>query len=395
MHGDFFRHFSSRAPGLSLLTLLTKQGRLSGQYSPGNRPGYSGPLTPLEEAASAGQQHSEVKLLSEDRIEKQRKQKELDEKQKESDERESDRQFELYKLKLQQLSETVSLNSSGRERKIAPSLKNMMHKFDMETSDISLYMNLFDRPAKMADIEESECVNHLLALLPVKLAEQIIKLPEDNLADEFVKAKLLERLKLNAEAFSSKFINFQRPQGTLWKDVIFDLRTYLDGWLESLEVKDFKGLKELMVADQLKKRASPEMKDKFLDSWSKFCDPEALVEKFDDYESVRRIKKETLDTRIKLELPEIGVIDTKAAVLEKSIIMEHYLMGNQTQLIVDQKEAEPEEINVVVTRSQEAKLKSEPKNVEKEGKTIRAEVEAIDECQLPPPTTEVLMVCCV
>ncbi|GBL94043.1 Retrovirus-related Pol polyprotein from transposon 412 [Araneus ventricosus] len=478
---------------------------------------------------------SQIKLLSEDRIEKERKQKELDEKQKESDERERERQFELNKLKLQQQSETVSLNSSGRERKITPSLKNMMHKFDMETSDISLYLNLFERQAKMADIEESEWVNHLLALLPVKLAEQIIKLPEDNLADfEFVKAKLLERFKLNAEAFRSKFINFQRPQGTLWKDVIFDLRTYLDGWLECLEVKDFKGLKDLMVADQLKKRASPEMKDKFLDSWSKFCDPEALAEKFDDYESVRRINKKpwtvknteekkgekpkafekyrerknsgektfnwrdqnsreqrekekvfekprvlrcfecnstehlrpscpklkkkfdarishvvsrgdlessfdpyiikglvneketpilrdtgaSIDlapgrlvnpqkftgesvwvksplsnelaclpiARIKLELPEIGVIDTKAAVLEKSIIMEHYLMGNQTQLIVDQKEAEPEKINAVVTRSQEAKLKSEPKNVEKEGnsETIRAEVETIDECQLPP-----------
>ncbi|GBN66255.1 hypothetical protein AVEN_190994-1, partial [Araneus ventricosus] len=106
---------------------------------------------------------SQIKLLSEDRIEKERKQKELDEKQKESDERERERQFELNKLKLQQQSETVSLNSSGRERKITPSLKNMMHKFDMETSDISLYLNLFERQAKMADIEESEWVNHLLA----------------------------------------------------------------------------------------------------------------------------------------------------------------------------------------------------------------------------------------
>ncbi|GBL85875.1 hypothetical protein AVEN_147791-1 [Araneus ventricosus] len=86
-------------------------------------------------------------------------------------------------------------------------------------------------------------------------------------------------------------MNFERPQGKLWKDVIFDLRTYLDGWLESLEVKDFKGLKDLMMADQLKKRASPEMKNKFLDTWSKFCDPEALAEKFDDYESVLRINK--------------------------------------------------------------------------------------------------------
>ncbi|GBO23211.1 hypothetical protein AVEN_2183-1 [Araneus ventricosus] len=144
----------------------------------------------------------------------------------------------------------------------------------------------------MAEIGETEWVNHLLGLLPVKLAEQIIKLPGDKITDyDFVKAKLLERFKLKAEKLHTKFMNFQRPQGTLWKDLIFDLRTYLDSWLGTLEVKDFEGLKDLMITDQLEKRASPEMKEKFLDSWSKFCDPEILAEKFDDYESVRRINK--------------------------------------------------------------------------------------------------------
>ncbi|GBN37737.1 hypothetical protein AVEN_155455-1 [Araneus ventricosus] len=132
----------------------------------------------------------------------------------------------------------------------------------MENSDMTLYLNLFERQAKMAEIEETEWVNHLLGLLPVELAEQIIKLHGDKITDyDFDKAKLLERFKLNAETLHTKFMNFQRPQGRFWKDLIIDIRTYLDGWLRTLEVKDFEVLPDLMITDKLKKRASPEMKE--------------------------------------------------------------------------------------------------------------------------------------
>ncbi|GBN37227.1 hypothetical protein AVEN_89622-1 [Araneus ventricosus] len=110
----------------------------------------------------------------------------------------------------------------------------------------------------MGEIEETMWVNHLLGLLPVKLAGQIIKLPGDKTTDyDFVMSKLLERFKLNVETLRTKFMNFERPLGTLWKELIFDLRTYLDGWLGSLEVKYFEELKDLMIADQLKKTRFP------------------------------------------------------------------------------------------------------------------------------------------
>ncbi|GBO12409.1 hypothetical protein AVEN_200021-1 [Araneus ventricosus] len=153
----------------------------------------------------------QIKVLSKDRVETERK-----------NELERDRQYELEKLKLQPQSGMSSLNSRFRENKVATSLKSVMHKCDMENSDMTLYLNLFERQAKMAEIEETEWVNHLLGLLPVKLAEQVIKLPGDKITDcDFVKAKLLERFKLNAETLRTKFMNFQRPQGTLWKDLIF------------------------------------------------------------------------------------------------------------------------------------------------------------------------------
>ncbi|GBN37071.1 hypothetical protein AVEN_2254-1 [Araneus ventricosus] len=160
----------------------------------------------------------------------------------------------------------------------------------MENSDMTLYLNLYQRQATVGEIEETVWVNHLLGLLPVKLEGQIIKLPGDKINDyDFVMSKLLERFKMSVETLRTKFMNFERPLGTLWKELIFDLRTYLDGWLGSLEVKDFEELKDLMITDQLKKCSSPEMKETFLDYWSKSCGPEILAGKFDDYESVRRI----------------------------------------------------------------------------------------------------------
>ncbi|GBM50241.1 hypothetical protein AVEN_134804-1 [Araneus ventricosus] len=150
---------------------------------------------------------AQIKVLSNDREETERK-----------NELERDRQYELEKLKLQPQSGMSSLNSSFREKKVATSLKSVMHKFDMENSDMTLYLNLFERHAKMAEIEETEWVNHLLGLLPVKLAEQIIKFPVDKITDyDFVKAKLLERFKLNAETLHTKFMNFQRPHGLCGK----------------------------------------------------------------------------------------------------------------------------------------------------------------------------------
>ncbi|GBO36539.1 hypothetical protein AVEN_93018-1 [Araneus ventricosus] len=93
---------------------------------------------------------------------------------------------------------------------------------------------------------------------------------------------------------------------------------------------------------------------------------------------------------IRLELPEMGVVNTKAAVLEKSVNMDHYLMENQTQLIIDQKEIEPQQINAVVTRSKTAKLQEERRETKtRRGKEeISAEIATIDAYELPEADAE-------
>ncbi|KAG8197964.1 hypothetical protein JTE90_020339 [Oedothorax gibbosus] len=56
--------------------------------------------------------------------------------------------------------------------------------------------------------------------------------------------------------------------------------------------------------------------------------------------------------KIVLEGVGFGCIQTKAAILDNSVDMEHYLLGNYTQELIDSIKHNSQPLNVVVTRSQ-------------------------------------------
>ncbi|GBM38940.1 hypothetical protein AVEN_271054-1 [Araneus ventricosus] len=88
-----------------------------------------------------------------------------------------------------------------------------------------------------------------------------------------VKKVLLDRFKMKPETFRVKFTQHQRRPGALRKELVFELRNYFEGWVEGLNIKDFKGLNNLMIVDQLKRRVSSDVKDHFLDEWGELIDP--------------------------------------------------------------------------------------------------------------------------
>ncbi|GBN24062.1 hypothetical protein AVEN_58452-1, partial [Araneus ventricosus] len=208
-------------------------------------------------------------------------------------ERETERAYELEKLKIESAAETVSLNSTRSEgSRNRREIKQLMQKFDSQNTDISLYLTLFERQARAEGIEEEEWVSQLISLLPLDLAQIIIKESEEQMREYTnVKKVLLDRFKMKPETFRIKFTQHQRKQGDLWKDLVFELQNYLDGWIEGLNITDFKGLNALMIADQLKRRVPNEVKDHFLDEWGELIDPLVLAGKLDQYESVRGHRK--------------------------------------------------------------------------------------------------------
>ncbi|GBL75384.1 hypothetical protein AVEN_117439-1 [Araneus ventricosus] len=122
-------------------------------------------------------------------------------------EREIERIYELEKLKIASAAETFSLNSTRSEgSRNRREIKYLMQKFDSQNTDISLYLTLFERQPRAAGIEEEEWVPQLISLLPLDLAQIIIKEPEEQMIEcTNVKKVLLDRFKMKPETFRIKF----------------------------------------------------------------------------------------------------------------------------------------------------------------------------------------------
>ncbi|GFX41020.1 transposon Ty3-I Gag-Pol polyprotein [Trichonephila clavipes] len=74
----------------------------------------------------------------------------------------------------------------------------------------------------------------------------------------------------------------------LGKIFFYEIQTYFDGWISGSIVETFDQLRELIIADQIKKSAPYELREHFLNEWSTINSPAEIAEKFEEYESVRR-----------------------------------------------------------------------------------------------------------
>ncbi|GFT66851.1 CCHC-type domain-containing protein [Trichonephila clavipes] len=136
----------------------------------------------------------------------------------------------------------------------------------VKNSDISTYLKIFERQCEQVNIGEVDNVTHLLSMLPIDISHIILREPKDKLENyQHIKQVLLQRFKSSAESFRMKFTTHHKQPEAWWKDFAYELNNYLEGWLHSLEVKDFNSLKDLVLSDQLNKRVSKEVKEHFVD----------------------------------------------------------------------------------------------------------------------------------
>ncbi|GFX32400.1 hypothetical protein TNCV_2173201 [Trichonephila clavipes] len=221
----------------------------------------------------------------------------LEEKEREFEERRQTREYELERLRLSNATETVSVSSAdlegqGVNRRV--NLKDLVPKFDAKNADINLFFEIFERQAKKEKVAEDRWVSQLIPLRPIEIAEIVAKEPLEK-SDDYphIKNLLLARFQLTPIALRDRFESHQRRPGAMWADLVFELRSYLDNWLAGMKVGDFAALKELLVTEQIKKRAPSELVDHFLDSWDGFKEAKGLAEKLDHFEASRRVHKKT------------------------------------------------------------------------------------------------------
>ncbi|GFS78957.1 retrovirus-related Pol polyprotein from transposon 17.6 [Trichonephila clavipes] len=192
--------------------------------------------------------------------------------------RENQQIFELQKLQL--ITDTSTTADSNM-----PKLE--LHKlfFDPKTTDVTIFLDLFERQLTFLKVPVPQWVVYLVGLLSTEVSNLITKESVVDAQDYYkVKQILLKRFKLSAEKFRQMFSWHSKDPVKTWHDFYFDLQTYFDGWLKESKVTTLEELKDLIVADQIKKKTPQDYKDHFLDQWRNWNNPLQLVDKLDSYE---------------------------------------------------------------------------------------------------------------
>ncbi|GFU75851.1 pro-Pol polyprotein [Trichonephila clavipes] len=127
--------------------------------------------------------------------------------------------------------------------------------------------------------------------------EQALKEKELQLKFDLERFKIESgfRIQVKSGGLSAKICPTPEKSDSTWKDFTFEITNYLDEWLIGLEINTFQDLKDLMVVDQLKKRANASMKDHFLDNWGNLKSATQIAELFDNYEDVRKVNSKPMD----------------------------------------------------------------------------------------------------
>ncbi|GBL76293.1 hypothetical protein AVEN_204469-1 [Araneus ventricosus] len=240
------------------------------------------------------QEIAERRRQDEIQIAEQKRQEEIELRKLEYEERKDEMEFELQKIRLG--AECWSLNSNSvanqnvKSTQIKPKLEihHLMLKFNSDENDMSLYLIMFERLAKQAEILEKTWVTHLLGLLPYDVAQLIAREP-DKIANDYgeVKKILLKRYKLTPEKFRQKFFMHNKNLGSTWKNFAYEFKKFFNEWVNGVKADSFEKLSNLIITDQIKLQVGQEVKDHFIDEWSKLNSPDDLVEKLNDYDTLR------------------------------------------------------------------------------------------------------------
>lgn len=225
-------------------------------------------------------------------VEERIKQEEAEEQRLQREEKRAseEKQYELEKLRIQAQNHNPAThtNAPGDLNQMRIDIKTVLPIFVPEKDDMSLFLTMFERQMKLLNVSPDFWVSHLIGILPNEICKLVAREDEATFKDySHIRNILLQRFKLTAERFRILFSRHQKRDNCTWKDFYFELRNYFEGWLSELEITSFDKLKELIIADQIKRKCPPDYKNHYLDGWEKLNDPVLLAEKLDIYENVK------------------------------------------------------------------------------------------------------------
>ncbi|GFW53139.1 uncharacterized protein TNCV_3293861 [Trichonephila clavipes] len=129
--------------------------------------------------------------------------------------------FELQKLH-------ITTDTSTTADSNMPKLE--LHKLLPKTTDVTIFLDLFERQLTLLKVPVPQWVVYLVGLLPTEVSNLIAKESVVDAPDYYkVKQILLKRFKLSAEKFRQMFSLHTKDPVKTWRDFYFDLQTCFDG----------------------------------------------------------------------------------------------------------------------------------------------------------------------
>ncbi|GFS99795.1 uncharacterized protein TNCV_1062551 [Trichonephila clavipes] len=118
-----------------------------------------------------------------------------------------EREFPLECLRVKR--DTV-VTKSVDETAFNQNFQKLITKFNLK-NDRSLFLELFERQAKILQLSKDQWVTYLIGVLPVGVNNIIAREPEEQASDyEHIKEVLLRRFKLSAEKFRQLLVKTQK-----------------------------------------------------------------------------------------------------------------------------------------------------------------------------------------
>ncbi|GFX71352.1 retrovirus-related Pol polyprotein from transposon opus [Trichonephila clavipes] len=169
--------------------------------------------------------------------------------------------------------------NEGIQEHVPVGLQKLMRTFDPKEGTISFYLILFERQTRRVHIKEEDWVTNLVGLLPLEMANLIAREPEEKANYyEHIKGILLKRFSLSPEAFKVKFKRHCISAENTWRDFGFELANYSNEWISGLKIYDFDRLKQLVIVEQMKEQVSRDIRQHFIDDWSRIVTVDDLTE---------------------------------------------------------------------------------------------------------------------
>ncbi|GFU35357.1 retrovirus-related Pol polyprotein from transposon 297 [Trichonephila clavipes] len=201
-----------------------------------------------------------------------------------------EREFELEKMKIQLEMQKLSQAPVTSQQLENPKLElnRIIPRFNSKENEMGLYSTIFERQVKFWNIPEKTWTAYLIGSLPPDIAQLIAREDEEDAHNyEKVKEMLLKRFRVSRDRFRQYFSQQKKNPDSTWRDFYFELSSYFEGWIKELKITTFDQLKNLIIADQIKRKTPANIKEHFLDIWVDLNDPLELAEKLDAYDSLR------------------------------------------------------------------------------------------------------------